>query len=172
MAIHVDPPRRPRFREKDETTSYLDGLWSWLYQLAEKLNAQQDAPAPVTQVVNNYGGRGGGGGSAKLEPTGSSTRPIYIDAEGKATAISHSILGDVPPVTIKYCQVLIANTGVNSHHFDVPGVTDRMAVLSCKFTAAGASAGEVSITTGNGTIDISGTFNAQTWVVMLLGVEG
>ena len=162
MAIHVDPPRRPRFREKDETTSYLDGLWSWLYQLAEKLNAQQDTPAPVTQVVNNYGGRGGGG-NAKLEPTGSSTRPIYIDADGKAA--------ETNPMIIQR-EISITNTGSNSHHFSVAGVTAGMAVLECRFEVPSAPNSDLTITTGAGTIDVSGSFTAQTRITLTLGVEG
>ena len=38
MAIHVDPP--PRQRPGEEAEHYTERLWSWLYQLAEKINTQ------------------------------------------------------------------------------------------------------------------------------------
>lgn len=162
MAIHVDPPRRPRFREKDETTSYLDGLWSWLYQLAEKLNAQQDAPAPVTQVVNNYGGRGGGG-NAKLEPTGDSTHPIYIDEDGKAAVIDRKV-----PAIIRV-TVNITNTQENEHTFNLPDVTEDMVVLAFLIGNPAALNGDVVISTGNGTLAVTGDFSGQTSLTITLG---
>lgn len=138
MAIHVDPPRRPRFREKDETTSYLDGLWSWLYQLAEKLNAQQDTPTQVINEIHNvYTGGGGKGGTGSAD--------IIVET------------------------VTITNISAAEHHFPLERVKDTMAVLECVFSKPGNVSSDLTISTGEGAIDITGTFYGQTDITLTLG---